>query len=148
MSIASFLFGDFDLNEMLEQVQSDVVKLAWHITNENDDLNHLLSLLCKQRNEILATLEDTEEKYHTEVLYGEVAEEKYREVYVKVFRKLIPDSYTNEDDILEGMSANWDIQFPEMSFTVKELISLAECEVGHWKRVRREIARMHADGEL
>jgi hypothetical protein len=148
MALACFLYGDFDLNEQLEQVQDNIIRTAWHIVKENDDLNDLLSLMCKQRNEILSVLEDTEEKYHTEVLYGDVAEEKYREVYVKVYRQMIPDGYTDEDDILEGMSANWDIQFPQMSFTVKELITLAQCEVGHWKRVRKEIARMHEAGEL
>jgi hypothetical protein len=145
MSIANFLYGDLDIPEMLDEVQSNIIKVAWKILDDGDDsLNGVLKSLMSQRIELAQFLEEDGEVSFPELHWNDLAEEKYREIYVRVYRKMIPDGYTKEDDILDGYCA-WYIEWSGCSFTTSELIEIAKCEIGKWKAVRRQLQKMHKE---
>jgi hypothetical protein len=114
--------------------------VGWTILRDHESaLNGVLEGLCTQRTSLYEFLED--EVKSPKFYYGADTEIKYQEVYVKMYRKLIPDGYTSEDDILEGY-CGWDIDWPSMTMTLGDFVGLAECEISHWREVRNELIKM------
>ena len=147
MSIASFLYGDFDAQEMLESASSNIIRVTFKIIDDCEELNDVLSALCKQRAALASYLEDETGDVQVATFSGDVAERLFREnFYVKEMRKQMPTYCKNstDDDIMEGVTT-WDVVWEDVSLTAVELQQIASCIVGKWKAVHSQLVRMNKE---
>jgi hypothetical protein len=145
MALEGYLYSGFDPEEEVVGLSDQVVKIAHKVLDHEPDLNPMLGYASKYYFEMAQFLADQEDEETETFYHRDEAEEKFRELYLKVFLKMFPQK--DEDDIMEGYNG-YDIDWNEISMTRNQLLTLAKVEADQYRSMMNELKRLHAEGVI